>query len=126
LWCVAFVLVAASAIVVKQAGSPAAVAGVAKVTMDAGGDAAGTEADVEPAFAERDAGRRDLSLAEWTELEPWFVGPPAPRSLTLITWASCPTLRCVANARPVRPPGSDDVTAYSPDPRSCGGSADIT
>lgn len=132
LWCAGFVVVAASAIVVKQARvRPQPLLGVAKVTMDAPAEMLpGTEVDVEPAFAERAmlGGGDPESLAEVdSELEPWFVGPPAPRvpDPDYMGFVPDPALRWY-NARPVRPTRIVwmTVTAYSPDPRSCGDSAD--
>lgn len=131
-WVGAFVAVAASAIVVKQLRvRPQPLLGVAQVSIEAPAEMIpGTQVDVVPDFHESAmlGGGDPESLAETSAItEAWFVGPPAPEQQDpdYMGFVPDPTLRWF-NARPVRPVRVIwmTVTAYSPDPRSCGDSAD--
>ncbi len=132
MWALAFVAVAASAILVKQARvRPQPLLGVAQVSITAPADVIpGTQVDVEPVFHESVmlGGGDPESLAETDAAsEAWYVGPPAPyvQDPDYLGFVPDPALRWF-NARPVRPVRIIwmTVTAYSPDPRSCGDSAD--
>lgn len=105
--------------------------GIAQVAVDAPAEMLpGSQVDAAPSFpdgAMLGGGDPESMLDDLATSAPWFVGPPAPSipEPDYMGFVPDESLRWF-NARPVRAVRVIwmTVTAYSPDPRSCGDSAD--